>query len=162
MPGQVEAPVRLDESWLDDPTVDGRGLYRLLRVTFDPSADASLRDTGAAYSLPRSRAGLPSGAIVVRSWYEVITTFISATDAATISIGYATDDVAGIVAAIAISNVGNPWDDGFKAGIQDGAVGNLSNKATAERLIDFTLGAAENLSAGKLVLYLQYVVSDAG
>src|SRR3990167_11392123 len=104
MPGQAEPAVLISESWLDDPSQDGRGLIRVLRVTFDPSADASLRTTAAAYSLPRSRAGLPSGAIVVRSWYEVITTFTSASDAATISIGYPTDDVAGIVAAIAISD----------------------------------------------------------
>ena len=147
---------------MDDPSLDGRTLHRVLRVTFDPSADASLRTTGVAYSLPSSRAGLPSGAIVVRSWYEVITTFTSASDAATISIGYATDDVAGIVAAIAISDGSNPWDDGFKEGIQTNTAATFSNKTTAERLIDFTLGGAENLTAGKLVLFLEYVVSDSG
>jgi len=134
---------------------DGRGQVHLLRVTFDPSAVSGDR-TAAAHS---SSETLPDNAVVVRSYYYVATTFTSAADTATISIGYATDDVAGIVAAIAINDGTNPWDAGWHEGIQVYTAATFSEACTAARAIDFTV-AVQALTAGKLTLFLEYVIID--
>ena len=120
-------------------------------VTFDPSADAAMR-TIAAHTLG---VILPINAYIIRAWYDVITTFQSATDAATIELGIATDDATGIVAAIAISDVGTPWNAGAHDAIPDGAAANFTTKTTARRLIQADV-AVEALTAGKLNLFVQY------
>jgi len=103
----------------------------------------------------------PKYSRVTHAYYEVLTTFTSATDAATIGMGFATDDVNGVLASIAISDGTNPFDAGCKACIQDGAVANFSNRLTADRQLQFTRGGAEVLTAGKLVVYLDYTESVA-
>lgn len=60
---------------------------------------------------------LPDNATAVRTYYEVITTLTSATDAAVVGLGFPTDDVAGLTAGVAISNGANPWDAGWHEGI---------------------------------------------
>lgn len=101
---------------------------------------------------------LPDNAIVVRSWYENLTTFTSATDAGTIALGVPTDAAAGIKAAVAISNGANAWDAGLVEGLQTGAISAAMTKLTAERELTATI-AVEDLTAGKLRLYAEYVVS---
>ena len=64
-------------------------------------------ENGGAISSTAIGPTLPDNATVTRSYYEVLTTFTSATDAAAISISIPTDDAAGIVAATAISTVGS-------------------------------------------------------
>ena len=100
---------------------------------------------------------LPANAIVTDGFYAVTTTFTSATDAATISLGIATNDVAGLKAAIAISNGANPYDAGNKVIIQDGAIANFSEITTAERKLE-AIVAVEALTAGVLLLNLKYVI----
>jgi hypothetical protein len=100
---------------------------------------------------------LPANAIVTDGFYIVGTTFTSATDAATISLGINTNDTAGLKAAIAISNGANPYDAGNKAIIQDGAVANFSEITTAERKIE-AIVAVEALTAGVLKLCLKYSI----
>lgn len=132
---------------------DGLHAKRVMRVTFDPSANAGERTVGAHYSAD----GLLINTVVTRAWYQVITTFTSAADTATISIGISNDDVAGIMAAIPINDGGNPWDAGFHDAIQDGAAANFANKVTASgTTIHFTVGG-QALTAGKLILFLEYV-----
>lgn len=138
-----------------DFSVDGRGGLHLLRCTFDPSANTGER-TIAAHAVAET---LPNNAIVKHAYYYVHTTFTSSTDAATISIGIPTDDAAGIKAAVAISDGTNPWDAGWHVGIQDDDIANASNACTAERAITFTV-AVEALTAGKLILFLEYVIID--
>lgn len=102
---------------------------------------------------------LPNNAIVVRSYYEVQTTFVSGTDAATIALGINTDDAAGIVAAIAISDGTNPWDAGNHEGIQDGTAANFSNKTTSQRRLEAVIAGGEDLTDGELNLIVEYVIS---
>lgn len=102
---------------------------------------------------------IPDNARIMRSWYEVLVTFTSATDAATISLGLPTDDAAGIVAATAISAGGNIWDAGLHEGIQTGSTANAGEKTTAARQIVATV-AVEALTAGKLFFYCEYVVTE--
>ncbi len=102
---------------------------------------------------------LPDNTRVWDGYYEVVTTFTSATDASTVSLGYAVDDVAGIFAATAIST-GTTWDAGApKAIIQVGTIAAISEKTTAARTIDATVAAAETLTAGKFYLYLKCITT---
>ncbi len=103
----------------------------------------------------------PDNTIVMRAYYEVATTFTSATDAATIGVGFDTDDANGIVASTAISAVGNVWDAGLHEGIQDGTVANAGVKLTAARRLEITRGGGEVLTAGEMTLYVEYVVGSA-
>ncbi|MBI5056996.1 MAG: hypothetical protein HZB61_10320 [Nitrospirae bacterium] len=133
---------------------NGNTLKGLAIATFDPSANSGER-TVAKHGLG---VILPDNAIVDRSWYEVLTTFTSATDAATIALGIDTQSEAGIKAAVAISNGANPYDAGLVEGIQTGAIANALAKCTADRELCATV-AVEALTAGKLRLYAEYIVS---
>lgn len=94
---------------------------------------------------------IPNKTRITRSFYEVATTFTSATDAGTIALGIETDSAAGIKAAVAISNGANPYDAGVVEGLQTGAASAFSAKTTAERNVIATV-AVEALTAGKLYL----------
>ena len=133
---------------------NGNAFKGLAIATFDPSANAGER-TAAKHGLG---VYLPDNAIVDRSWYEVLTTFASADDSATIALGADTDAEAGIKAAVAISNGANPWDASLVEGIQTGAIANALTKLTAQRELCATV-AVQPLTAGKLRLYVEYVVS---
>lgn len=138
-----------------NPGVDGIGSKRIARATFDPSADALLRPT-AVYGLGVS---LPDNAIVTRAWYEVVTTFQSTaggTDKAVLSISIPTDDVDGLVAAVAIET-GTPWDAGYHDCIQTGAASAFSEKTTAARELSIEV-SVQALTAGKLILFVEYVI----
>lgn len=149
---------------------NGSSPRRVASAVFDPSANTSQRPI-AAYGLG---IYIPSAAIVTKFWYDVITTFTSATDAATIAVHIQSAN--DLIAAIAISDATNMWD----AGIHAGKVGfpNLGAdaahdsqvevaalfaatalKATAEREITATV-AVEALTAGKAVFFCEYVLSE--
>jgi hypothetical protein len=133
--------------------VDGLGNLRVARATFDPSANSSER-TVAAHGLNET---LPDNAIVVGGFIDVITTFTSAGDSATIAIK--TEGANDIVTAIAISAGGNVWDIGQspiipKANTPD----STAVKMSAAREITATV-AVEVLTAGKCIIYLYYVQS---
>lgn len=135
-------------------SADSRALLaaRVAHAEFDPSANAGER-TQAAHTISVT---LPDNAIMIRSWYDVITTFTSATDAATIAIhAEAAND---IVTATAISAGGSIWDAGLHAGAQDGGPSNMV-KLTAARTLTVTVAGGEDLTAGKLHLFVEYVVS---
>jgi predicted RecA/RadA family phage recombinase len=139
-----------------------------MRVRIDPRAHQPGAASGVARMTLDATGGLvqgtyygdsiPDNARVTRSWYEVITTFTSAGDLATIGFGIETDDVAGILAAVAIGT-GTPFDAGLKDGIQDGAIANFSEKTTAEgRRLEMVVGV-EDLTAGVLVLVAEWSVT---
>jgi hypothetical protein len=119
--------------------------------------------TGASYIVQRADGlgdmTIPEGAVIMNAWYNVNTTFKSATDAATIAIGVETDDATGIVAATAISAGGNVWDAGIHQALPDFAtVADYTTAATAVRNIIYTLAGAEDLTAGKLHLHIAYAI----
>lgn len=117
---------------------------------------------------------LPIKAVVTRFWYDVITTFTSATDAATIAVkAQSAND---LIAAIAISDATNVWDAGIHAGkvgfpnfgadaAHDSAVEVAALfaatfiKLTAEREIVATVAGSEDLTAGKAVFFVEYYIS---
>ncbi len=116
-------------------------------------------DAGKAVGTHSLGLTIPDNSYIIRAWYDVVTTFTSATDAGTIALGVTTDDAGGIIAAIAISNGANPWDAGLHEGLPDGAVANFTTKSTAARALIATV-AVEALTAGKLHLFAQYAISE--
>lgn len=127
-------------------------------LVFDPSANTDER-TIAPHDLKDTNGNVfvvPDNTRVWDGYYEVVTTFTSATDAATISLGIPSDDVAGIKAATAIS-VGTTWDAAAPVAIiQVGTIAAISEKTTAARTIQATV-AAEVLLTGKFYLNLKMV-----
>jgi len=132
---------------------DGLNVKRVARATYD------FAEHGGAISTIGLGVNLPDNAIVTRAFYEVVTTLTSATDSATVAINITTDDVAGILAAVAIKTAGDAWDAGYHECIQTGTAANFSEKCTAARAISITI-AVEAVTAGKFVLWLEYVISD--
>jgi hypothetical protein len=139
-------------------------------ATFDPSANTSQR-TVAAHALG---VYIPTKAVITKVWYDVVTTFTSGDDSATIALHIqAADDV---VAAQAISASGDIWDAGIRGSkigypnfgadaAHDSAAevaalfaGSML-KTTAERQITATV-AVQALTAGKLNVFVEYVISD--
>lgn len=97
---------------------------------------------------------LPTGAIIVNSWYEVLAAPTSA-GAATIAMGIPDDDPDGIVAPTAFD------DAAFAAGYHDTLIAagaaSYSLKTTAPRGVVLTIAAAD-LTAGKIALRALYYV----
>ena len=140
---------------LGSPQVDGHSAGGHFRATYDVTGG----DSGAIGTFA-SGVVLPNNAVVTRAYYYVETTFTSATDAATIAIGVNTDDAAGLKAAVAISDGSNPYDAGWHECIQDGTAAAFSEVTTAAgRSVEFVV-AVEALTAGKAVLFGDYVIVD--
>lgn len=117
---------------------------------------------------------LPINAIITNVIVDVVTTFTSATDAATIALkAQSAND---IVSALAISDATNIWDAGIhgsKVGYpafandaaEDTAVevaalfAGTMLKLTAARELTATV-AVEALTAGKANIFVEYVISD--
>ena len=121
-------------------------------ATFDATGGKSI----AAHNLGTL---LPNNARILSAWYKVNTTFTSATDAATISLGVETAAAAGLVAAIAISDGSNPWDSSATpvACIPDFAtVADWTTATAAAGKNIIATVAVEALTAGKLTLWGYY------
>lgn len=135
-------------------TVDGLGLMHVAKATFDPSATSGMR-TIAAHGLGVT---IPDNAIVCGGFIDGLTTFTSATDAATIAISLQTAN--DIRSAVAIST-GVSWDAPAIFAIVPKANTPESTgiKLTAAREITATV-AVEALTAGKCTVFLYYTVGD--
>jgi hypothetical protein len=129
--------------WFDDEPWGYAGLHS---VEFDASSGAAI----GTHTL----AVLPKNTTIVRAWYEVLTTFTSATDAATIQLGVQTNDAAGLVAATAISAGGNIWDAGYFDTLADGTAANFTTKTTNLRNLNAVV-AVEALTAGRFRLWYE-------
>ena len=114
-------------------------------------------DGGAISTItPVTGFKLPDNAIILDGMVDVITTCVSATDAATIAIQ---SEAAGdIVVAKAISAGGDDWDAGLQAIIPLGTAA-TAVKLTAARDIKIVI-AVEAVTAGKFHIILRYVVTD--
>lgn len=147
---------------------DGLSAVRVARATFDPSAIAGHRTIGAK----TLGVTLPINAIITRMWWDVVTTFTSATDAATIA--FHAEGAGDLQPALAISDARNIWDAGRRFGLPglpnlgaDTAHDSQAEvaalfaatfvKTTAARLITATV-AVEPLTAGKAILFVEYVI----
>lgn len=140
---------------------------------FDTAANDSSGTANTTIAAHGLGVYIPNKAIITRAWYDVVTTFTSATDAATIA--YKAQSANDLLSAIAISDATNMHD----AGVHGCIVGfpNLGAdaahdtqvevaalfaatfvKMTAERELTATV-AVEALTAGKAVLFVEYYIS---
>lgn len=130
------------------------GSRQVAKATFDPSAVAAHRTIGAHLLGVK----IPDNAIIIGGFIEVLTTFTSATDAATVAVhAQSAND---IKSAVAISNGANPWDAGLQAIIpKSNTPESTGIKLTAERELQATV-AVEALTAGKCNIYVEWVSGD--
>lgn len=120
-----------------------------VRATFD-AAD------GKAIGTHGLNLFIPDNSIVKRAFYKVITTFTSATDAATIALKV--EGANDLISAVAIS-AATDWDAAIpKICIPDDAIGNFI-ETTAKREVSAVV-AVEALTAGKLHLWIEYETYD--
>lgn len=151
----------------------GLGTRYLATAVFDTAGTDSAGAANTTIAAHGLGVYIPDNAVITKAWYDVVTTFTSATDAGTIALKVqAADD---IVAAIAISDGTNVWDAGIRGSkigfpnlgadaAHDSAVevaalfAGTYLKTTAERELTATV-AVEALTAGKLVLFVEYVIS---
>lgn len=102
---------------------------------------------------------LPAGAVITHSWIHVKTDCKSATDAATIKLGYTGDDDA-FEAATAIS-VGTTWDDAVPRASDIAATNVVANFVPIASTVQvLATVATETVTAGIVRLYVQYYVED--
>lgn len=130
---------------------DADGLHgrRIARATFDATA-------GKAVGSHALGVTVPDNAVVTQAWYDVVTTFTSAgADAGTVALQV--EGANDLVVAVAVSDGGNPWDAGIHACIPVGSAA-TSVKTTAARALTAVV-AGQALTAGKLVLFVEYMVS---
>ena len=146
----------VDEAMLVVPSGNGLNTKRIARATY------SYAEHGGAVGTIGLGVTLPDNAIATRTFYEVITTLTSnaANDAATISFDIPVDDVAGLVAATAISAGGDIWDAGYHEGIQDGTAAAFAVKTTDARELSVTIGVEAIDAAGIVVFFCEYVVTE--
>lgn len=137
-------------------SADGVGVMRTARFTFDPTTNADER-TVAAHTVGPI---IPDNSLILGGGMEILTTFTSADDSATIaaSVNGAND----LVTATAISS-GTFWDAVKYKGIVPTGL-ELAGvatpiKLTADRQVTFTVGT-QALTGGKLVGWLFYVVGE--
>lgn len=115
---------------------------------------------GGAISAIVSPVVIPARAVIIGGFVSVITTCVTAgADAGTMAISV--EGANDIVAAIAVSNAANPWDAGRQPIVpKRNTPETTSVKTTVARRVTFTI-AVQAFTAGKFVVYLEYVLDPA-
>lgn len=126
------------------------GYKNLATATYD------FATSGGAVSTISLDQGIPDNAVITRAWYEVLTPPTSS-GAATIALGVATNDADGIKTATAYNDAS--FNAGFHDGTPDGTATNFTTKTTASRKIVLVIAGA-NLTAGKIKVYAEFIVSE--
>lgn len=135
-----------------DPTAEGGAAgvgLKVARVRYDFAVDGGGIGTINLFGA----ANIPANALVVGLVANVTATFVSATDAGTVSLGV--EAAADLVVAIAIVDASNPWDAGthqYWGPVLEQAV----PLTTVARDVPFVI-AVEALTAGSADFYLFYV-----
>lgn len=151
--------------------VNGNTSVKVAAAVFDPTANSGER-TIAAHNLG---VYIPDNAIITKCWYDVITTFTTAsTDAGTLALKV--QGANDLVSAIAVSDGTNVWDAGVHGSLlgypnlgadaaHDSSIevaalfAGVMLKTTAERQLVATI-AVQVFLTGKLVLYVEYVMGS--
>ncbi len=143
--------VRIGDAGDDNADPEWRP-FVLLGFEFDVDEDG-----GEVGPIGLARARVPAGTIIVGGCIDVLETFTSANDSATIAISI--ESANDIVSAIAISNGGNPWDAGLHAVVPVWSDPTKWIKATKDRDVRITVGT-QDLTAGKLRGFLVCLPSE--
>ena len=149
---------------------------KMVQVVFDTASTDSAGVANTTVAAHPSGVFIPDNAIITNAFYEVNTLFTTAgADAGTIGIGVenAAAGTEDLVVAIAVSDAGNVWDAGIhstlagnyampdgthETAIEDAALKVASYvKTTGNEEVTFNV-AVQALTAGKLTLYIEYVV----
>jgi len=129
----------------------GLHLRRTAVAVFDAEGEDNPNQAVGAHALP---VKLPANSIIVGGVVDVVKTFTSKNDTATIAISVAQAN--DIVAAKAINATGDDWDAGLQAIVpKSNTPESTGIKLTAEKVVTVTVGT-EALTGGKFVLYLDY------
>lgn len=158
--GAVENAMLAASSVTNDKVGDSAGIAELTLpkmacVVYDFAVDGGTAGTIALTNSPT----LPDNAVVWVEAYEVVTTLTSATDASTVTLTLPTDG--DLFTAVAISAGANPWDQGiFNIGNGGALAGSSPKKCTAARVPQLTVAGGENITAGKIIFWLRYNVSE--
>jgi hypothetical protein len=142
----------LNELDNDAAVADGHGRVRVARATYDISGgdDGTVGSHGLGVTIP-------DNAIILDGVIDVITTFTdNDDDSATIAIQV--EGANDIVTATAISGGSNIWNAGLQDIIPDGAATNMVKTTGAKEIT--AVVADDEIDAGKLVVFLRYVVSE--
>lgn len=125
-------------------------------VTYDFAVDGGVAGTITLAGAPT----IPDNAVCWVKSYDVLTTFTSSTDTATIKLTIPTDG--DLFPALAIDDANNPWDAGVfgaNATTNNGALASWDPiKTTAARVPVLTV-ATQNLTAGKAIFAITYFLS---
>ncbi|MEK7992899.1 MAG: hypothetical protein AAB403_03745 [Planctomycetota bacterium] len=151
----------------------GTVVRELVVAVFDTAATDSSAVANTTIAAHGLGIYLPTKAIITNAWVDVVTTFTSATDAATIALK--AEGTGDLTAALAISDASNVWDAGIHGCLPgsyaeatvagDTAILDAARKAasfvktTAVREITATV-AVEVLTAGKANIYIEYVIGE--
>ena len=107
---------------------------------------------------------LPGNAVLTQSLFNVVTTFVSATDAATIGVGV-TGAASTFDTAIAISNGANAWDAGRRVAdeptnqtVIPAAISDYHPLGASTALAVIVTTAVETITAGKFELIVEYFI----
>lgn len=153
---------------------DALTVKKIATCTFDTAGNDSAGVSNKTVAAHGSGVYLPDNAIITKMWWDVITTFTSAADTATVA-GH-TEGAGDLFAAIAIGAAGNVLDAGLHHGLPGSPIlgaeaahdtsielaalmASSYVKLSAEREIVFTV-AVQVLTAGKLVAFVEYIISD--
>jgi hypothetical protein len=129
----------------------GLHLRRTAVAVFDAEGEDNPNQAVGAHALP---VKLPANSIIVGGVVDVVKTFTSENDTATIAISVA--EANDIVSAVAIDGTGDPWDAGLQAIVPKSNTPETTGiKLTEEKAITATVGV-EALTGGKAVIYLDY------
>lgn len=139
------------------PQIERLGRFQVARAVYDFAVDGG---AVAAHIAKSPMALLPLNAIVVGGFVHVITTCVTAgADAGTMAIHV--NGANDIVTAIAVSDGTNPWDAGLHAIIPKANTPEATGIiCTAARAVTFTI-AVQAFTAGKIVVFLYWVDSEA-
>jgi len=129
------------------------GIKKIALAVYDFAVDGGAQ---GAISLTGSPT-IPDNAVVTAFSYDVLQTFTSATDAATVKLNLVTDG--DLTTAIAISDAGNYWDAGIHSVVNSTVNSPIPQKTTGARTLQITVAGGENLTAGKAVFQVEYWVS---
>ncbi len=139
------------------------GAVKLARASVLYS-DLNTATTGVAFLTGPT---IPNNAIIKQVYYEVLTTFVDNgtagnADSATIKLGIEDQDNDEL-AAVAISDGGNPFDAGIHAGISVGTAATMLKLSAARQLaVTWTAGTGDStaLTAGSMDVFIEYVVGQ--
>jgi len=135
-----------------DAKVDGRRITQAVVASYD------FAEHGGAIGDIGLGEAIPANAVIHRVWYDVLTTFTTAAaDAGTIGLEAGAAD---LVTAVAVSDVGDPWDAGLHEGIPDGTMANAVKVGTdpVQLIVDV---AVQVVTAGKVIFYVEYSITGA-